>query len=91
MQTASYSYGRGTVERVVGALYGVYAKQPEGFEEKLLDLLSAGGTKGFVEALEPFGLDPSSDTFWSDALTAHLGGLLDEAEQLAKKLNYVSQ
>ena len=23
-----------------------------------------------------------------DALTAHLGGLLDEAEQLAKKLNY---
>jgi oligoendopeptidase F len=39
--------------------------------------------------LAPFGLDPASDTFWSDALTAHLGGLLDEAEQLAKKLNYV--
>ena len=86
-----YVYSYAFADLVVGALYGVYAKQPEGFEEKLLDLLSAGGTKGFVEALEPFGLDPSSDTFWSDALTAHLGGLLDEAEQLAKKLNYVSQ
>ena len=86
-----YVYSYAFADLVVGALYGVYAKQPEGFEEKLLDLLSAGGTKGFVEALEPFGLDPSSDTFWSDALTAHLGGLLDEAEQLAKKLNYISQ
>ena len=86
-----YVYSYAFADLVVGALYGVYAKQPEGFEEKLLDLLSAGGTKGFVEALEPFGLDPSSDTFWSDALTAHLGGLLDEAEQLAKKLKYVSQ
>ena len=86
-----YVYSYAFADLVVGALYGIYAKQPEGFEEKLLDLLSAGGTKGFVEALEPFGLDPSSDTFWSDALTAHLGGLLDEAEQLAKKLNYVSQ
>ena len=84
-----YVYSYAFADLVVGALYGVYAKQPEGFEEKLLDLLSAGGTKGFVEALAPFGLDPASDTFWSDALTAHLGGLLDEAEQLAKKLNYV--
>lgn len=83
-----YVYSYAFADLVVGALYGVYAKQPEGFEEKLLDLLSAGGTKGFVEALAPFGLDPASDTFWSDALTAHLGGLLDEAEQLAKKLNY---
>jgi len=65
-----YVYSYAFADLVVGALYGVYAKQPEGFEEKLLDLLSA------------------SDTFWSDALTAHLGGLLDEAEQLAKKLNY---
>ena len=83
-----YVYSYAFADLVVGALYGVYAKQPEGFEEKLLDLLSAGGTKGFVEALAPFGLDPASDTFWSDALTAHLGGLLDEAEQLAEKLNY---
>ena len=83
-----YVYSYAFADLVVGALYGVYAKSPDGFEEKLIDLLSAGGTKGFVEALAPFGLDPASDTFWSDALSAHLGGLLDEAETLAKKLNY---
>ena len=73
---------------MVGSLYGAYVKKPEGFEDKLLALLEAGGTQGFVEALSPFGLDPASPSFWSDALVAHLGGLLEEAEVLAKKLNY---
>ena len=54
-----YVYSYAFADLVVGSLYGVYAKTPEGFEQKLLDLLSAGGVKGFKEALEPFGLDPS--------------------------------
>lgn len=81
-----YAYAFGDL--LVGSLYGAYMKQPEGFEEKLLDLLRAGGTKEFVEAVEPFGLDPKSPTFWSDALHAHLGGLMAEAETLSKKLGY---
>ena len=39
-------------------------------------LLTAGGTKDFADALAPFGLDPTSSTFWTDALTAHLGELV---------------
>ena len=50
----------------------------------------AGGTKGFEEALEPFGLKPADPAFWTDALDAHLGSLMDEAEALAKKLAYAN-
>ena len=75
----------------VGSLYGVYAKSPEGFEEKLLDLLAAGGTKGFKEALEPFGLDPTDPAFWKDSLNAHLGSLMEEAEELSAKLGYTAK
>ena len=45
-------------------------------------------TKGFREALEPFGLDPADPAFWTDAINAHLGSLMEEAEGLAKKLDY---
>ena len=87
---AFYVYAYAFGDLLVGSLYGAYMKQPEGFEAKLLDLLRAGGTKDFVEAVEPFGLDPKSATFWSDALHAHLGCLMAEAEELSKKLGYSS-
>ena len=48
-----------------------------------------GGTKDFVDALAPFGLDPSDSDFWTRALEAHLGGLLQEAEDLSKELGYL--
>jgi pepF/M3 family oligoendopeptidase len=81
-----YVYAYAFADLLVGALYLEYTKQPQGFEQKLIDLLSAGGTKELDEALAPFGLDASSPTFWSDALQAHLGGLLAEAEALAKDI-----
>lgn len=73
---------------VVGTLYHSFQTNPDGFEDRLIDLLSAGGTRDFKTALQPFGLDPSSTTFWEDALKAHLGGLIDEAELIAKELGY---
>mmetsp|Transcript_24878 Transcript_24878/g.34288 ORF Transcript_24878/g.34288 Transcript_24878/m.34288 type:complete len:677 (-) Transcript_24878:260-2290(-) len=86
-----YVYSYAFADLVVGSLYGVYqSKGGEGFEEKLLDLLRAGGTKDFVDALAPFGLDPSQPTFWKDALMAHLGGMLQEAEELAAELGYLT-
>ena len=48
----------------------------------------AGATKDFVTALNPFGLQPDNPAFWADALEAHLGGLMNEAEILAKELGY---
>mmetsp|Transcript_25525 Transcript_25525/g.30979 ORF Transcript_25525/g.30979 Transcript_25525/m.30979 type:complete len:688 (-) Transcript_25525:67-2130(-) len=83
-----YVYSYAFADLVVGSLYGVYQKSPEGFEDKLLALLRAGGTKDFVTALAPFGLDPSDPEFWQQALDAHLGGLMEEAEDLSKELGY---
>jgi oligoendopeptidase F len=54
-----YVYSYAFADLVVGSLYGTYQKSGEGFEENLLELLRAGGTKDFVAALAPFGLDPS--------------------------------
>jgi oligoendopeptidase F len=85
-----YVYSYAFADLVVGSLYGSFLKKPEGFEGRLLDLLRAGGTKGFVEALEPFGLRPNDPAFWGEALTAHLGGLMDEAEAIAKDLGYAA-
>ena len=85
-----YVYSYAFADLVVGSLYGVYAKTPDGFEAKLLELLSAGGVLGFKEALEPFGLDPSEPSFWTDSIDAHLGSLMQEAEALSKKLGYTA-
>jgi oligoendopeptidase F len=83
-----YVYSYAFADLVVGTLYHSFQTNPDGFEDRLLDLLSAGGTKDFATALQPFGLDPTSPTFWEDALKAHLGGLVEEAEALATKLGY---
>lgn len=85
-----YVYSYAFADLVVGSLYASFLKTPDGFEGRLLDLLRAGGTKGFVEALEPFGLRPNDPAFWGEALTAHLGGLMDEAEAIAKELGYAA-
>jgi len=83
-----YVYSYAFADLVVGTLYRSFQTNPDGFEGRLLELLSAGGTKDFVEALEPFGLEPQNPSFWADALEAHLGGLVSEAEALAAELGY---
>eukprot|EP00581_Thalassiosira_minuscula_P010123 CAMPEP_0183709544 /NCGR_PEP_ID=MMETSP0737-20130205/5568_1 /TAXON_ID=385413 /ORGANISM="Thalassiosira miniscula, Strain CCMP1093" /LENGTH=625 /DNA_ID=CAMNT_0025937673 /DNA_START=100 /DNA_END=1977 /DNA_ORIENTATION=- len=84
-----YVYSYAFADLVVGTLYNNFLTNKEGFEGRLIDLLSAGGTKDFADALAPFGLDPTSPSFWIDALNAHLGELVNEAEKIAKELGYV--
>ncbi|KAL7496218.1 hypothetical protein ACHAWT_009971 [Skeletonema menzelii] len=84
-----YVYSYAFADLVVGTLYNNFLTNKDGFEGRLLALLSAGGTKDFADALGPFGLDPTSSTFWTEALTAHLGELVNEAEKIARELGYV--
>lgn len=84
-----YVYSYAFADLVVGTLYHSFQTTPDGFEDRLLDLLAAGGTLDFATALAPFGLDPKSPSFWEDAIKAHLGGLLEEAESLAIELGYL--
>ena len=50
-----YAYAFG--DCLVNSLYGVYQGAREGFAERYLAMLSAGGTKHHSELLAPFGLD----------------------------------
>ena len=61
-----YAYAFG--DCLVNSLYAVYQADPEGFEERYLQLLEAGGTLRHQELLAPFGLDASDPGFWSRGL-----------------------
>jgi oligoendopeptidase F len=70
-----YAYAFG--DCMVNSLYGVYEKNPEGFEEKYIALLAAGGTRHHSELLAPFGLDARDPAFWQTGLKL-IEGLIDE-------------
>ncbi|MEJ2121445.1 MAG: M3 family oligoendopeptidase [Alphaproteobacteria bacterium] len=70
-----YAYAFG--DCLVNSLYAVYEGAQEGFAEKYLDMLRAGGTKRHKELLAPFGLDASDPGFWAKGL-AVVEGFIDE-------------
>jgi len=61
-----YAYAFG--DCLVNSLYGVYQGAREGFAERYLAMLSAGGTKHHTELLAPFGLDARDPAFWQIGL-----------------------
>ncbi len=62
-----YAYAFG--DCLVNSLYGVYEKAQDGFAERYLAMLSAGGTKHHSELLAPFGLDARDPPFWQIGLS----------------------
>jgi oligoendopeptidase F len=74
-----YAYAFG--DCLVNALYAVYEKAHEGFAERYLAMLKAGGTKHHAELLKPFGLDARDPAFWQGGLRM-IEGMIDELEGL---------
>ncbi len=72
-----YAYAFG--DCLVSSLYAVYEQQPQGFEERYLALLRAGGTLRHRELLAPFGLDAADPGFWAKGLGL-LERLIDRLE-----------
>lgn len=72
-----YSYAFG--DCLVNSLYMRYQEQPEGFADKYMNMLRAGGTKWHKELLQPFGLDASDPAFWQRGLSM-IDGLIGELE-----------
>jgi oligoendopeptidase F len=70
-----YAYAFG--DCLVNSLYAVYQDKPEGFEQKYLDMLSAGGSLRHKELLSPFGIDATDPAFWQQGLDV-ISSLLDE-------------
>ncbi len=74
-----YAYAFG--DCLVNSLYGVYENAREGFAERYLAMLAAGGSKGYGELLAPFGLDAKDPAFWSIGLSV-IAGMIDELEAM---------
>jgi len=72
-----YAYAFGDL--LVAALMETRAKDPAGFTPLYRALLAGGGSKGYVEALAPFGLNPRDPAFWTIG-TKRLEGLIDQFE-----------
>ena len=75
-----YAYAFG--DCLVNSLYAVYERANEGFAERYLAMLAAGGSKHHSELLKPFGLDARDPTFWRGGLGL-IARLIDELEELA--------
>jgi hypothetical protein len=72
-----YAYAFG--DCLVNSLYAVYENAREGFAERYLAMLAAGGTKHYSELLKPFGLDAKDPKFWDGGLSV-IAGMIDELE-----------
>ena len=73
-----YAYAFGDL--LVAALMETRRKDPAAFAPLYRELLAGGGTKTYVEALKPFGLNPRDPAFWSIGCQ-RLERLVDQFEQ----------
>lgn len=75
-----YAYAFG--DCLVNSLYAVYENAQDGFAERYLAMLAAGGTKHYSELLKPFGLDAKDPKFWEGGLSV-IAGMIDELEGMS--------
>ena len=81
VHTPFYVYAYAFGDCLVNSLYAVYEDAHQGFAERYLALLRAGGTLRHRELLAPFGLDASDPFFWAKGLSV-VSGFIDELEKL---------
>jgi oligoendopeptidase F len=74
-----YAYAFG--DCLVNSLYGVYERSREGFAERYLAMLAAGGSKSYSQLLAPFGLDAKDPAFWNIGLSV-IDRMIGELEQM---------
>ena len=74
-----YAYAFG--DCLVNSLYAVYEYAAEGFAERYLAMLAAGGTKHYSELLAPFGLNARDPAFWQGGLGV-IDRMITELERL---------
>jgi oligoendopeptidase F len=81
IHTPFYVYAYAFGDCLVNSLYAVYEHASDGFVERYLAMLSAGGTKPYAELLAPFGLNARDPTFWQGGLGV-IERLISELESL---------
>ena len=83
LHTPGYVYAYAFGELLVFGLYERYLKSDGDFENKYVELLSAGGSDYPHELLKPFEVDLKDPEFWKEGLNA-IETWVTEAEQLAE-------
>ena len=78
-----YVYGYAFGELLTQSLYAQQSRLGSRFEPLYLELLRSGATKDVVEFLQPFGLNPAEETFWTEGIRVSLETMITEAEKLA--------
>jgi oligoendopeptidase F len=81
ISTPFYVYAYAFGDCLVNSLYAIYQRGDEGFVDKYMDMLAAGGSRHHSEMLHPFGLDASDPEFWKQGLSM-IEGMIDELEGL---------
>jgi oligoendopeptidase F len=85
LHTPGYVYAYAFGELLVLALYEEYTQRPEGFSDKYLELLSAGGSEWPENLVAKMGLDITQPDFWKKGLNS-FKKMVEEAEEMAAKL-----
>ncbi|MDR9417060.1 MAG: M3 family oligoendopeptidase [Gracilimonas sp.] len=83
LHTPGYVYAYAFGELLVLALYEEYTRQPDGFADKYLELLSAGGSEWPEDLVAKIGLDITQRDFWNKGL-ASFEKMVEDAEEMAK-------
>ena len=85
LHTPGYVYAYAFGELLVLALYEEYTQRPDGFADKYLELLGAGGSEWPHDLVAKMGLDIRDPKFWSKGLSS-FEKMIDEAEQLHSEI-----
>lgn len=83
LHTPGYVYAYAFGELLVLALYEEYNRHPDGFADKYLDLLRAGGSDWPEHLIRNVGVDITHPDFWNNGLRI-FERMVNEAEELAR-------
>lgn len=86
LHTPGYVYAYAFGELLVLALYEEYTRSKNGFSDKYIQMLSAGGSDWPENIVAKVGLDITQPSFWDNGLMA-IERMVEEAEQLAQNVS----
>ncbi len=85
LHTPGYVYAYAFGELLVMALYEEYTQRPDGFADRYLELMSAGGSQWPHDIVAKMGLDIRDPEFWNKGL-ASFEKMIEEAEELKSQI-----
>ena len=85
LHTPGYVYAYAFGELLVLALYNAYRNGQEGFEERYIEMLEAGGSDWPHNLVDKLGIDIRDKEFWNQGLTL-FEQMIEEAEKLADEI-----